>query len=323
LGLVTVLAHGAPEYVPTQASFDAVKTRIYAEPLSVLPHYGGLGAADTAAILIGSLKTALGIRAKATIADESDFKERTPKILHPMGVCASANWTITAASAATGLLSKGTHVNAIVRMSTGSDQIKWEPGKTRQFGLAVKLFPTQEPGTAVVTRNVFTLDQTGLNGDSRASYLSGDGPEDEVFFRNNAEGTGFAIEKLNALFAKVDIHPGHRPLYPLTEVTQNGAMVAVPVTPWEIRFVPHVTSKIEAFDVDFRTELAAAQPGQIYFDIVIPKQQGFAATQTIGKLVVGQPVVSVACDQELHFHHHPNTRTSSPTDMAAAKSVSQ
>jgi hypothetical protein len=286
-------------------SFREVRDRVYRNPLTQLPENDGLSGADFFKALLG-MKNALMERAGWTLSRGEDFKPRAPKLLHPMGVCAEATWTIDGSSPATGLLSQGTQVRAMVRFSTADGNTVFHPafGQRRVSGFAIKLFPTQDENQSVYTRNLFFLDQGGLDGDTRTRWLGpgrdlNDGP---IFFRNTAPGSGLGGKILTRLFRQLDLDPTRRPVEPLTSVDANDQAVASPLAPRELRLIPHGKGY---FDFDFRSEILSYGPGEIHFDIVIPAQNGFAEAR-IGSLVIGAPVVSTVCDQELHFHHHPN-----------------
>jgi hypothetical protein len=226
-----------------------------------------------------------------------------------MGVVYEAVWEITEESPATGLFAKGTKIPAIVRISAATAQVDWSPNADRVIGMAIKLFPTTDEDKPVTTANLFTLDQFGLGGSKCATLLQGEGPDDVRYFRNIAPAKSLVTKVATGLFGRFDIHPDTRPLYPLTEVTSTGARVAKPVTPHEVQFYRRAKAQSRDFSLDARTELSTYRPGDLSFEIVIPAQKGFGnANLPVGKLTLGKSVISVAGDQELHFHHHPNKR---------------
>jgi hypothetical protein len=319
--ILLVLASSAARAEPTPAargvpidgpnSFSEVSERIYAEPArgDDLPKYPGVSprTALNALMLLGG---ALMDRILGTLDDvaPSDFKERAPKLLHPMGVCAEATWTIDRPTSATGLLAQGTQVPAIVRMSVAKAQNE-SKGDKRPFGLAIKLFPTRDKDLPIESRNVFTLDQTGLDGSPRQSFLHPDKAGDELYFTNSAPGGGFMEKQITALFGKFDSDPSRRPLHPLTQVTPDGVRIRSEdaITPRDIRFIPLVKAEPSGVSKDFRTELLSYASGDISFDIALAviERTGTSFVR-VGSLVLGTPVVSIGCDQDLHFHHHRN-----------------
>ena len=285
-------------------SFNDVREKIYSAPMTSLPAISGispLGLLRALAMVSGALVD----RIKGTLWNSEDFKNPGPKLLHPMGVCADATWEIYNSSAATGLLSTGTQVKAIVRFSAADEQTVYSPTKKRTFGIAVKLFPSANDSAEAETRNLFFLDQNGLNGGLRSRYLVGDSGEN-IYYQNSALGGGAAVQLLVGFFKKFDSNPNWRPLYPYTETNADGSAVASPVTPQAIRLVPRTTTLSAHAAEDFRDEILSYRANEIRFDIVIPAQKApFTESQVIGGLMVGQPVISQVCDEELHFHHHP------------------
>lgn len=182
-----------------------------------------------------------------------------------------------------------------MRLSTGDAQTTYKRGKKRVMGVAVKLFPTQDERASVTTSNLFFLDWSGLEGDARPRFL-GPGENDEpVVFRNQATGTSWAARRLTEAFRKLDNDPTTRPVYPLTEIDAHGRAVVDPVTPKLVYLIPQATGIARG---DFREEILAYGSG-IRFLICLEKSP-------VGTLVLGRPVLSAVCDQELYFHHHPN-----------------
>lgn len=264
----------------------------------------GLGLMD----LIGGL-TGLGkkfrSRLEATTSDPSDFKPAENKLLHSRGVCAEAKWKILESTQATGLFQQGTEVPAVVRFSGGLDNSVWEENKTRLFGIAVKLFPTQHKQQKVQTANIFLMSQNGLEGDTRRDFFSkADG---EVVFSNVIpEPTGFALKLIGNLFKKFDPNAVERPLYAVAETYQNNQVVKNAKTPFQILVRAQEFGHRNKGGGDFRTEIMSYSPGQMKFDISVLMNKGDRESTQAGVLEIGQPFMSDTCDQELHFHHHKN-----------------
>ena len=286
-------------------SFNSVRARVYAAPSKALPLYPGLSMGEFAKAFAG-LKEPIGTRATQTLSIQSDFKPRAAKLLHPRGVCAEGLWVINKDSPATGLLAKGTSIPAIVRLSAANGESSYLRSKTRIFGIAIKLFPTKDGAKDVKTRNLFTLDQGGLEGTTRMTFYGQ--KADGVFFHNFAPGKGVGSKVANSFFSRFDQPADVRPLWPLTEIDQAGSAVAQPRTPAEIRFVPVRAPGVgEKAADDFRDELMQYKTGQISFAIEMMDAAG--RFQQVGALFLGAPVVSPTCDLELHFHHHPHKRS--------------
>ena len=264
----------------------------------------GLGFMD----LVGGL-TGLGkkfrTRLASTTSDPSDFKPAENKLLHSRGVCAEAAWNMNQDTGATGLFSGGTTVPAIVRFSGGQDNSVWKEGKNRLFGIAVKLFPSQNKKQKVQSANIFLMSQNGLEGDSRMGFFSK--PEDEVVFSNVIpEPTGFALKLIGNLFKKFDPIAVERPLFAVAEVNQQSQAVNNSVTPFKINVRAQDFGHQGKGGGDFRSEIMGYGPGQMKFDVSVVMTKGSNEEKKAGVLEVGQPFMSDVCDRELHFHHHTN-----------------
>lgn len=315
-GLISVVAAAPTAYCD---SFDSVYKRVYSDPLTKMPVYG----TAFRAILNAALKMSgeLIDRARVTLADHSDFKPAAVKIIHPVGVCAQGIWKINRPSFSTGLLSpkpdgNPTSLRAIVRFSIATNQPSYDPAKpnaSRNFGIAIKLFPSESSAEDVTTENVFTLDQTGLDGDNRRSFFfsDGNGPN-SVYFTNDVLGKNprSTLAVLGQItFQRIDRPSTFRALYPLAEKMPDGSRVKTPMAPRLIRFVPRMARPSTPPPLDFRHEILAYQNQPIIFDIVLPAENyGITKDLTIGSLVVTDPVVSDVCDRELTFHHSPENR---------------
>lgn len=295
-------------------SFREVRGRVYSEPLATNPAYK-LPLAKAITLALARLSGELIDRAKATLTEVSDFKPARPKLIHPVGICAEGVWTIDQPSPATGLLSRSsdgsaTKVRAMVRFSMATNDPVYKPGSKRNMGMAIKLFPTQDDRQSVVTRNVFTLDQTGLTGDDRQSFFFHPNEKPgSVFFTNEVSGTGFLAWLGQRTFEKLDSPSTFRGLHPLTEIAGDGQRVAKPSTPRLIAIVPAMRPKAGQVPEDFRDEIRQyAEPGSLRFHLVLPADGELKRAVRIGSLVLGRPVVSPVCDLELHFHHAPESK---------------
>jgi hypothetical protein len=166
----------------------------------------------------------------------------------------------------------------------------------------VKLFPAG----GASTRNILTLDQTGLTGDERRSFFFPKAEGERIYFTNNVPGTGFLAWLGQRTFEKLDPPSTFRALYPLAEVTAEGAKVERPVAPRLLWIEPRFARAAGPTPADFRDEIRGY--GHMKFDLVIPAQYGVPRELRVGTLEVGDPVVSSACDLELTFHHAPEKR---------------
>jgi hypothetical protein len=258
--------------------------------------------------LIGGL-TGLGKkfrgRLRDTTTEPSDFKSAENKLLHSRGVCSEASWKITQDTGATGLFEAGTEIPAIVRFSGGTDASVYQEGETRIFGIAVKLFPTQNKKQKIASANIFLMSQGGLEGDARQGFFSK--PDGEVVFSNViAEPKGFALKMLGKLFKLFDPIVISRPLFPAAIMNQYSEPIADPKTPFQINVRAQDFGHQGKGGGDFRSEIMGYGANQMQFDLSLVMSRDSDEELQAGVLTLEQPFMSDVCDQELHFHHHKN-----------------
>jgi hypothetical protein len=326
LGLITIAMFQYVQRSPANAtsSFSLVRDKVYSEPQAPgsFPTYSGLGLGSLAEAVVGHGD--LTDRIKGTLDNDENFKPMAPKLLHPMGVCAEAEWAINGDSYATGVFAPQTDIHAIVRLSAANADIAYVPGDKRIFGMALKLFPSGlDTDTAASTVNVFTLDQAGLDGEERQSDLLPAAANSPLYFQNAAFGGNFVIRRLSDILRQYDA-PGvnYRTLEALAGVDQHGNAINNVKSPLLVRFVPVISESDDQVakhvKADLREEILSYDAGQIAFEIWISKvdlsdlpnmegyakDTGFTEFTKIGRLTLGQAVVSQVCDQSLHFHHN-------------------
>lgn len=313
-------SHYSGSFEVEGASYNEIKKMVFASPLQKLPIWPGI---DPAQVLDAFFLRSGEIvdRSHATFDSSSDFRPARMKLLHPVGVCAEAEWEVTQSSPATGLFKKGTRIPALFRFSTGTaDSVYSKGGVQRIFGLAGKLFPTIDPNKRVETVNIQMLDRYGFDRTPRKRTFyedeATDGTSEPVYFTNVAPAKSAFGKALATFFDRFDKPNFTRPVYPLAQVEQNGAEVSKVLSPYEIRLIPHFKPRPQPSDserLDFRDEIRSYAPGEIVLDIVIQniEPQGTetalqSATLTVGHITLGKSVVSDACDLNLHFHHPLN-----------------
>lgn len=298
--LATAAAASAASGNVTPRSYDEVRDAALAHPLTTWPDRGPVDLKD----LIRAAYTGTGRaieRSTGLFQEQTDLRPAAPKVTHATGVCGEATWAIHNGPA-TGLLSAGTTMKALVRLSSAAnDPVDSAP---RAYSLAIKMFPAPSSGTPVASVNLVTADQFGINGISRKGFMALDPQHGPLLFANTIAGTGFAAEVVGRAFTRIDPKAGERPLYPFTTVTALGSPVPFARTPDRIQFIAH---KVRAIDgaPDFRQELTSYNDGELVFDIVLPPQAMVPNGETIGQLTLGKLVVSDVCDLELSFFHHP------------------
>lgn len=160
--------------------------------------------------------------------------------------------------------------------------------------------------------NLALSDQFGINGQDRPLFLVSPPQHGPIKFMNHIWGSGNVAELVGRAFSRVDAQPGTRPTYPLASVDQKGAAVLNVQAPRTVHLVLRPLPHAPQPTADVRDELRQYKPGEIVMDVELPPQKGFPEGARIGTLSVGEMVVSVACDEELSFYHHPNN----PADEA-------
>ncbi len=294
------IAHGA--------SYNDLIQKTYARPLNRPPLRKGISSAEVAKALFAHKGRIVGDSVRS-LEQNIDYHEPREKLLHPAGVCASVTWTIDRVTPATGLFSFGTRVNGIIRFSSGTSESRIDQNPAgRIFGLALKLFPTQNNDENVETQNIQMLDNYGFDRATRLRFFHPDQNED-VFFTNIAPAKGLFGQALATFFDRFDRPNYSRPVYPLSEIDQYGKKVTFPLSPREIWFVQSFP-KNNLYFKDFREELLSYDNNEVILDIYVRTFEKFylpeVAAQPIGRIVVSKMVVSDFCDLNLNFHHPKN-----------------
>lgn len=295
------------------SSFSELRSAIYAQPQGAnLPAYPGLATWDVVKNLFGSEERpthGLGVQSRRILVDTRDVRDtREQKWLHPRGACAEARWIITESSSATGLFAAGTTVPAIVRFSTGDASSSY-PTEGRIFGMAVKLFPTMDPNHRVQTANIITLDQFGFERSKRPFLLASEASGGEpIYFTNVAPARSALGKFLSTFFDRFDQPNFARPLYATAASNLGGGYLSSYVAPYEIRFVAdeRVMPRPWKTYSDFRLELQDRPVKPRFLWIVLQSFDGRnQIAKPIGRLELGDFVVSEFCDLSLRFHHSP------------------
>jgi hypothetical protein len=265
-----------------------------------------------------------------------------PKPLHPLGITFAARWEIGSDSPFTGLFAPGVRLPyAIVRVSSGTREATSRD--KRIMGLAIKLFPTQDPKKKVLTRNILTLDQFGFDSDTRMRPFHSDSGQG-VYYTNFAppnDPNAFLPRNLNRFFNHFDAPNEHRPVEALAEVDAEGQPIkGKPCAPFEIVFRPLFqprfrveegkpkaprVKRLKSFrqnpraradfeqgviynklPYDFRDLIRAYDPAdELKFEICyVAWGPGRSTPTPLGTLTItSEAVVSDGGDLDLHFHH--------------------
>jgi hypothetical protein len=280
-----------------------------------------------------------------------DFRENAnqgDKIIHAPGVCATATWEMNGVSGGvnrnaenqrmpyTGLFAPTTKVNAIVRISSGTN-ISDPTGKVLlpSWGLGIKLFPApaSRPDQPASSVQIVMFDQSGVAGSASREMLRSDNPSEPHFFTNWLYGSDlFALASLTIFnrFVTPHTHLGtplakQARLQAIDEAARvTGAGVPVPIenahypTILKVQLaegVPtldEIAARNPGVDLggDFRDQLVSYTDGELVFDIIGDNDalgpeplKRVGSEQRIGSLRLGAPVVSDVCDKELTFKH--------------------
>jgi hypothetical protein len=308
-GVAVAAVVGAPTV--KARSYEEVRDHVLANPLTVMPKRDPIGPGDLAvlarAAYMGS--GALAQRATGLFVERTDLRSPAQKLTHSAGVCMEATWAVTSGPG-TGLLAPGTHVPALVRLSVANNQVQGADAP-RSFALGIKIFPAESTASAVLSVNLVTNDQFGINGIARPSVTQLAPEHGPIIYSNHIGGAGPVPDMLMRAFLKIDPKPSERPLYPLTTVTSEGATIGQPVTPDRIHFIQRKVRAVEP-KVDFREELLQYETNELVFDMVLPPQSVVPNGERIGVLTLGKPMVTEACDLELTFFHHPTDPAKNP-----------
>jgi hypothetical protein len=242
-----------------------------------------------------------------TLNTQNDTIPYFRKLLHPNGICLAGTWNITEPTPYTGYFRQGSQGLIILRASAALSQI--HRGEKRSFGIAGKIYPTNDPNheQPLKTANFFVIDN--LAGTYTQNFLDSPMTNDITSiafgFENlgqtgilGAAATAFAAaeKKLNNLLTV-------RQLYQISELGEENPAAAV--TPLWIKIVGSPGPR--NLHQDFRDDLRlAANNGTVFFDIYVSSEGilGFDKLWTkIGYIAADQEAASEGCDHRLHFQH--------------------
>lgn len=250
-------------------------------------------------------------RSYQTLEDSTDISPYFDKVLHSNGICLKGTWDITEETDYTGYFASGSSGLIIARVSTALSATKqWEE---RAFGLAGKIYPTQDENhtTPLQTANFFTIENLG--GIRRDYFLDAQNTNDIIQISPTltallqaplgimvADAFGNADGPLTTALI--------RELYPVAELDKpQGVSTKQPV--WL-----KITGSAETPRVlkgDFRNELKIENYADgISMDIITADtgaRLGEKEWRKIGTIRFDDSTVSNSCDHRLHFQH-PLTR---------------
>ena len=239
-----------------------------------------------------------------TIKDDSDILSHFDKLLHPNGACLSGIWHITEENPYSGYFVKDSEGLIIARASVALSETT--RGNYRGFGMAGKIYPTNDPfhTEELQTANFFVIDN--LAGTLADHYT-------DVGLINEPEITprpGIFLLLPVAITAAVslglaDRNPGIRQLYPISELGLSDTSLAKTPEWMKIQASPN---QIKVDEEDFRDELDVNNytDEQLYFDIFVTTEDSTREEKEwlkIGYILFDDYIISESCDHRLHFQH--------------------
>jgi hypothetical protein len=295
-----VRAHAEEPYVGSRLS--DVWAQVASDPYAALPHE-----TVTVGKFFSWTRNKLKDAAIRTISTESDVLPHFDKLVHPNGVCLRGSWNITESSPYTGYFEQGRRGSILARASVAlSDTTR---GNFRGFGLAGKIFPTDDPNHTdlLKTANFFVIDDLG--GTMAEHFMDAELTNEPKTTIHPSQALYLATVggAASAAFRAADINPGRRQVYPIAELGMADTTKAKTPTWMMIRGA----SGSRFDEADFRDELTAAvQAGPIVLDILVSEDRS-VGWDKIGFIELDEAVTSDSCDHRLHFSH-PKFRSDLP-----------
>lgn len=302
LAVTALLAQGD---APPRTSYAQAHARVFANPFAT-PQTDMFSAVPELGLAFSG-RGVLGAFGRI-VSSNVDFREDTQKVVHRWGVCAEATWDMDGESDHPfgGLFTPGTRVPAILRMATGTNRTVHFAMAARTWGVALKLFPSQDPQEPVTTVNLSLFDQHGLDGQARPYFLQPLPSQQPLFFSNLIKAEALQSRIAGFVLGRFDRTPLFRSLRPLAAVDESGAVPFNTLSPSVVQLhVRHSVHQVGTLPEDYRQELLAYAPGELVFDVVLPAQANQPAVRRIGTVTVGRMVMSPVCDGALHFAHPP------------------
>lgn len=295
-----------------KSGFNQIVDAVFSDPYEELPNYkvtkklfGKSG--DSPKNHVFKAAT----RSLTSTADLYDFP-KGQKIFQPNGICFAGQWVVDQSSPYTGLFKPGANVPVIARASVALDGTLRK--HKRAFGMAVKLFPHDNPNQAVNTVNLFVMNSLGGVKTENILDLSMDNaPALGALPPFNKWSTMLRLQKD---FAKADrelsgkkSEIAYRPVRQLAMVdSRTGESMENGKYPtWVKLTIDDNTPRIN--EDDFRNELRIKHyPNErLVWKIDIAEgdlsEKKQAQWLRLGELRLTRSVTSKTCDQRLHFKH--------------------
>lgn len=257
-----------------------------------------------------ALREQLATRSEQTLNDKVDYYDRLDKLVHSNGICMAGTWQITEAGknsegqAYTGMFAKDAQSLFIGRLSVALSDTK--QGEYQAFGMAGKIFGTDNPKQNVTTENFFVADVlTGAHRDSVYEAPMTNKPK--VGFRFGVLSLGL---KVGPIFSKADKNAGMRPVTGIAKMglaTDANAvspkyMMLSPIKPAGYQLSPGIDFRQEFMLKPEETAKGVTRDFEIYVSDTATKPED-SGWQHIGYIKADKTAVSYGCDRQLHFAH--------------------
>lgn len=304
---IAPLLSGTVAFAYDGSSYNSIKEAVFQNPYAELPHY------KVEKALFGtsgrSEENHLLRAAKRTLTSKDDLLKfpQGQKLLQANGICFAGEWIIDTDSPYSGQFRNPTHGLVIARASvtlSGTEQ-----ADKRAFGLALKLFPTQDAGATVATLNAFVMHSIGGTRTKHVLDLVVDN-EPPLGSLPSLAHLGAAYRLLRDLKMADKMISQTKPdvnYRPVTHWAGDASLSTVVAPRWLRLRAPTKLPRVDKRD--FRDELRVVHyPKQKLVWLIEVAGDGHnkksdAEWLNIGRLVFSESITSPACDQQLHFAH--------------------
>jgi hypothetical protein len=296
--LLMISSHASAEYY-NGSSFNGVWDILTESPYSNLPQKK---------VTFGSFFSRgvnlLQQSSKRTVSNQNDILPYFNKLLHPNGVCLSGEWNIQKENEYSGFFKKGSKGLIIARASTTLSNTR--AGSYRGFGLAGKIFPTNNQNSTVKTANFFLIDN--LVGTYAKNFTRVDLTNQPGLFPPFSFSIPFLIPvgiAASKALSAADINPGIRQVYSISQLGEH--LSSNIKTPKWMKF-SGVKNETISNQKDFREELREhiLISNKLTFKISVASKTDETGKKwkDIGEVIFRDTIASEGCDHRLHFHHN-------------------
>ena len=283
-------------FIPTPKQFQAVWDAIMSDPERTLPQES-----VSYAKLFDGVRDLISEDAERTLSEHADIIGHFDKLAHPNGVCMKGLWQIDTQNPFGGYFRLGSEALVIARASSAMSNTK--RGENRAFGMAIKLFATQDSleVLTVNSANFFVIDDLGGTDAEYFSDVALTNAPDVSFTSSVFSAFAYGL-KVASAFRNADENSGIRQVYEISYLGENNESRVL--TPRWVKIEAEDNQAITGVE-DFRDEFALALGEVIVFNISVSStpEGETKIWQKIGNITFDASVVSNTCDHRLHFHH--------------------